>query len=120
MNQKLAAQSSKLKLLRSVCIFTRAFDIRSNAADDIAKYIDATSSGNTNALPIGKKFTRQNTRDLTGMIAANANTSSNEKDEYNPKIQMMHRQESFARDLEQQQRRASIFKKQGSLKGFVS
>ena len=72
-------------------------------------------------MPVGRRFTRQNTRDLTEMqsqvIAANAPRTLS--DPMKEAILLDRRDTEFANDLDQQEFRKDIFKRQGSLRSIL-
>lgn len=72
-------------------------------------------------MPVGKRFTRQNTRDLTEMqtqaIAANATSIVSDPSKEAKLIKRRETEE--AHSLDQQENRKKLFQKQGSLRNML-
>ena len=83
--------------------------------------MDATATGDKKAMPVGKRFIRQDTRDLTELQTQDitANTTSTHSDPEKEAIQLQRRQTEAMKDMEQQQFRKKIFTKQGSLRSIL-
>lgn len=99
------------------------FLFRSNSATDIAKYVESTTTGNVQAMPVGRKFTRQNTRELTELMTQEVTsngTGSVKNDPVKAAKAQESRQHDAQRDIKKQEERKMIFKKQGSLRSFTS
>mmetsp|Transcript_15435 Transcript_15435/g.29059 ORF Transcript_15435/g.29059 Transcript_15435/m.29059 type:complete len:114 (-) Transcript_15435:296-637(-) len=99
----------------------RGRNIKSNNADDIAKYVESTTTGNTQAMPVGQRFTRQNTRDLTEMLTheITSNTPAVHIDPVKASQVLESRKLDAKRGLEKQQSRKILYERQGSLNSLV-
>ena len=83
--------------------------------------MDATTTGNTHALPVGQRITRQNTRDLTEMLTheITANMANVHIDPVKASKVLESRKHDAKRGLEKQQSRKILLERQGSLNSLV-